>query len=67
MNKLWTRFLANRCEHQNTSTIRSVGVERIVCDACGNVSFSIAPNLMLSHELVPHYENHQELSKVSGL
>ena len=67
MNKLWTRFFANRCEHQHTSTVRSVGVERIVCDVCGNVSFSIAPNLTLSHGLVPHYDSDQELSKVSGL
>jgi len=67
MNKLWARFVGNACEHQHTLVVRSVGVERTVCEACGNVSFSIAPTLLASHELVLHHEVDGELESVVGL
>ena len=67
MYKLWARFVGNGCEHQHTLIVRSVGVERTVCEGCGNVSFSIAPTLLASHELVPHHEVDVELEKVVGL
>lgn len=27
------------CEHQSTVTVRNGGIERTVCESCGNVSF----------------------------
>ncbi|MGB7859130.1 MAG: hypothetical protein WBM90_01385 [Acidimicrobiia bacterium] len=67
MMKLWTRFFGNDCEHLRTLTVRSVGVERTVCEQCGNVSFSIAPNLVMTDELVIALEKDAELPRVAGL
>ena len=67
MNNLWVEYFGNGCEHLHTLTVRSVGVERTVCEDCRNVSFSIATNLMPSDELIPHHEHGVELSKVAGL
>lgn len=67
MSKSWSRYFNRRCEHPDTVTVRSVGVERIVCENCAHVSFSIAPNLLFSHELVPLHDQTVELPKVSGL
>ena len=65
MSKIWTRFRGNDCEHESTLTVRSVGVERIVCEDCGHISFSIAPNLVMTHELTPQYGEEPDLEKVS--
>ena len=65
MNKLWAKFFGGGCEHQHTLTVRSVGVERTVCEDCGNVSFVIAPNL--THDLVPHDHYELEYPKAAGL
>lgn len=67
MKEFWARFFGSKCEHQHALTVRSVGVERSVCEACGNLSFSIAPNLMISHELVTSNDHANELPKVSGM
>ena len=66
MKRVWTKFFGSECDHDVTIVVRSVGVEREVCESCGHVSFSIAPNLVLTHELVVHYDE-EELPKVSGL
>jgi hypothetical protein len=29
-----------KCSHAETAAVRSTGIERIVCEACGHVSFS---------------------------
>ena len=50
MNKLWAKFFSGGCEHQHTLSVKSVGVERTVCENCGNVSFSIATDF--THDLV---------------
>ncbi len=35
-----TELLAGKCAHRTTVVIRSSGMERIVCESCGHVSFS---------------------------
>jgi hypothetical protein len=35
-----TDLLTGRCRHQKTIVVRSSGMERIVCEGCGRVSFS---------------------------
>jgi len=65
VNKLWAKFCGGGCEHQHTLTVRSVGVERTVCENCGNLSFSIATNL--THDLVADDVGGVELPKVAGL
>ena len=32
--------LTSRCRHPETIVVRSSGMERIVCESCGHVSFS---------------------------
>jgi hypothetical protein len=34
--RAWRR---RRCKHSDTITVRTAGMERMVCEACGNVSF----------------------------
>ena len=34
------------CKHSETIAITSAGIERIVCDACGNVSFMFLDGIM---------------------
>jgi hypothetical protein len=36
-----SRLFAGNCEHLETVVIRSAGVERVVCELCGHLSFSI--------------------------
>ena len=64
MTKLWTRMFGNKCEHENTLTVSSVGVERTVCEDCGHVSFFIAPALVASHELTTRLDDETDLEKV---
>lgn len=35
-----TDMLTARCTHSKTIIVRSAGMERIVCQGCGHVSFS---------------------------
>jgi hypothetical protein len=35
-----TELLTNKCTHRQTVIVRSSGMERIVCESCGHVSFS---------------------------
>ena len=67
MKKFWARFFDKKCEHQTTLTTRSVGVERTVCEECGHLSFSIAPDLLLAHEPTPQNEEKVELPRAAGL
>lgn len=52
------RFLArrspSRCKHPNTIVVRSVGMERVVCESCGHLSFAFAPEVVdvIDHDLV---------------
>jgi hypothetical protein len=34
------QMLTNKCSHRRTVVVRSSGIERIVCESCGHVSFS---------------------------
>ena len=67
MKKIWAKFFDNKCEHQTTLTTWSVGVERTVCEECGHLSFSIAPNLVLTDELTTQHEEEVELQRAAGL
>jgi hypothetical protein len=35
-----TTMLTGKCKHPVTIVVRSSGMERIVCESCGHVSFS---------------------------
>jgi len=35
-----TNLLSAKCTHRRTVVVRSAGMERIVCEGCGHVSFS---------------------------
>jgi hypothetical protein len=35
-----TELFTARCRHEKTIVVRSSGMERIVCESCGHVSFS---------------------------
>jgi len=67
VSKLWARLFGSTCEHQNTITVRSVGVERTVCEACAHVSFSIASSLLVPHQTAPDDVETVNLPKVVGL
>lgn len=45
MKWIKNRLFAVKCEHNETIVVRSVGVQRTVCENCGHVSFSIAPTI----------------------
>ena len=36
LNRLW----ATNCKHERTIVVRSTGMERIVCESCGHISFA---------------------------
>ena len=38
-----SRLLESRCTHSRVIVVRSVGVERTVCEGCGNLSFEMKP------------------------
>ena len=40
MRKKLNRLLASTCRHQVTIVVRSAGMERIVCESCGHISFA---------------------------
>lgn len=41
------------CRHLETMVVRSAGVERLVCEACGHVSFSFDVAPMRAADLEP--------------
>lgn len=44
MKNLWSRLSVKNCDHKNTITVRSVGVQRVVCEKCGHVGFNMSPS-----------------------
>ncbi len=47
------RFFGIPCEHEHVMVLRSAGLERIVCENCGHVSFSFDEGeLMAETELM---------------
>ena len=64
MRKILNRFLPTQCGNSETLVVRSVGVERTVCERCGHLSFSIAPTFSV---VTPTHGEETELSQVSGL
>lgn len=47
------RLFLTPCEHERVMVVRSAGLERIVCENCGHVSFSFDEgDLMSSAELM---------------
>jgi hypothetical protein len=46
------RLFLTPCEHERVMVLRSAGLERVVCENCGHVSFSFdEEELMASTEL----------------
>jgi len=43
MVQIFRRFFGSECRHESTIVISSVGVRRTVCEACGHISFVMAP------------------------
>jgi len=35
-----TKLFGTNCRHPQTIVVRSAGMERIVCESCGHISFS---------------------------
>jgi len=46
------RLFLTPCEHQHVMVVRSAGLERIVCENCGHVSFSFDEGEFMSSELM---------------
>lgn len=46
------------CKHQDTIVVRSVGMERIVCEDCGHISFSFDIDLTTEPESVRGQKMH---------
>lgn len=64
MREMLARLLGKTCEHEHTLVVRSVGVQRSVCEECGFVSFSmVAVNDHRPFEAEPK----SELPRASGL
>lgn len=63
---VWKFFFNRRCEHAQTIVVTSAGVRRSVCETCGYLSFSIAPNLVLAVENLEHRQE-EDLARVAGL
>ena len=63
---VWKLFFDRRCEHAKTIVVTSVDVRRSVCEACGYLSFSIAPNLVLAVENLEHRQE-EDLARVAGV
>lgn len=39
MRRLWSKLIAPVCGHLQTIVVTSVGVQRVVCESCGHLSF----------------------------
>ncbi len=66
MRKMWARLFSSECAHDHTLVVRSVGVQRKVCEGCGHVSFSIATTLLINANQYGDIEHH-DLPHASGL
>lgn len=65
MREMLSRLLGRPCQHEYTLVVRSVGVQRSVCEDCGFVSFSMVrlSTATRSFEARPR----AELRRASGL
>jgi len=45
------RLFGTNCRHETVIVVRSAGVERMVCESCGHISFSFDHNELVSAEL----------------
>lgn len=42
MRRLWALMFGRECQHSETIVVRTVGVERTICEACGHISFTMS-------------------------
>lgn len=66
MRRIWNRLFGSECSHSETLIIRSVGVQRTVCEECGHLSFSMAPAMALVVD-GPLEDVETELPRAAGL
>lgn len=45
------RLFGAPCKHENVMMVRAAGMERMVCESCGHISFSFDHNELVSAEL----------------
>jgi hypothetical protein len=45
------RLFGTPCKHEKVMVIRSAGLERMVCESCGHISFSFDHDQLVSAEL----------------
>lgn len=45
------RLFGTPCRHEKVVVVRTAGMERIVCESCGHVSFSFDHDDLVSAEL----------------
>lgn len=66
MRQILSKLLRKSCEHEHTLIVRSVGVQREVCEGCGFVSFNMIP---VNTTTSPSSEtlSRTELPRASGL
>ena len=65
MKRLMSTLLALECKHRDTIVVRSVGVERTVCERCGHLSFVIGTPTAVGR--VTPKSRPKLLSRASGL
>lgn len=65
MRNMLSRWIGRPCEHQHTMVVRSVGVQRTVCEGCGHVSFTMVPVLTSSRS--PRTRGETDLPRAAGL
>ncbi|MDP9495125.1 MAG: hypothetical protein M3P87_07785 [Actinomycetota bacterium] len=47
------RLFGTHCKHETVMVVRTAGMERMVCESCGHVSFSFDQYDLVSAELAP--------------
>ena len=45
------RLFGVECRHEKVMVVRAAGLERMVCESCGHISFSFDHNELVSAEL----------------
>lgn len=65
MRNMLSRWIGKSCEHQHTLVVRSVGVQRSVCEGCDHVSFTMVPVITTSR--TPDTGKKADLPRVAGL
>lgn len=66
MKNLWAKFFARECLHEEVLVVRSVGVQRSVCESCGHLSFSIAPTVLVNAD-TPQTSASTQLPHAAGM